>query len=365
MNALTEQYAATIELHRLLQRHCELYLRKQHLPELKTAFVDSLPNLYAIRQQFVTLPQEPEVYLDTLLQSEDNGRETRLTGVESLVTYGYNYYIGQRRTYLLAIRNAQEKLVHLEELAQKKEQGKAELIKQYTCASFDRQLETIFKQDLALALVDKEYRTRLKKYLLTFKDQFIAEAKGQVNINYCLHQQLLQKVTDFAKKHFADYEHLDKIKNALKQFKVYAVETKSIFEDIITKGEKQTCLVRLMDITEDEQLSAAERIRKIKELVLPEENPRYKAILTGRREFGYFSATAWLYFFVCILQQFYIALLLEKMGIYLNPARSHFKQLEAVINKEPPVSSLMRTHGFFVTKPPSAITYGPEPLLAI
>ncbi|RYX25357.1 protein SdhA [Legionella pneumophila] len=303
--------------------------------------------LYKLVKLQKRLPQntdpDPKDYeLDTLLNSELKEYEPKLTLIKPLIISSYHHYEGLKATYLMKANTAREKLTYLKELRSTQEQEDLLYIEEYTTESFNKQLDAFCNRHIGLQYTDKEYRTKLREYLLTFKESIIQRSKSAEDINLTIKNLLKEKIKNFERDNFEKYYHLDAVRVALAQFKNYfslstaAIEqNNSTFESEETLAKKTELINKLVDISEDGTLTPKERVDQISFHV---KNPNFERIIMDYKQESYFSFT---YLKQCILS------LLEALCLYTPERRKLFNNLESSVKTQPKINELTKRFGLF------------------
>lgn len=313
--------------------------------QLIDAYKKAMPKLAQLHKKITISPytNNVEKEFDAMLNSELKEYEPKISRIMAFVSSSHKYYLGLKATYTTHLDTANEKLAYLNELKQAHEPESLRFIEEYTTESFDKKMKSLCNRHIGLQYTDKEYRTKLSEYLLTFKADIINQAKTTEDINLIVDNLLKDKVKLFEEQHYIEYYHLDSVRVTLAQFKNYfslvAIgQQKSLFENEKTLSAKTKKINKLVDFTEDTQLSINERLDLIKMQV---ENPRFKRIILAHKKADHFSFT---YLIQCI------ASLLETLNLY-KPARTKlYNKLAGNTSTEPKMSELSTRFGLFATE---------------
>lgn len=296
-------------------------------------------------------PDPKDYELDTLLNSGLKEYEPKLTLLKSLITSSYHHYLGLKATYQMKTNIATEKLKYLNELKLTQEKADLLYIEEYTTESFNKQMNALCNRHIGLQYTDKEYRTKLREYLLSFKDDIIKKSKFKDDINLTIKKLLKEKIKNFEKDNFVKYYHLDAVRVALAQFKNYfslstlAIErNNSIFESEETLAKKTELINKLVDISENETLAIDERVKQISVQV---KNPNFERIILDYKREDYFS---WNYLKQCILS------LLEVLYLYTPDRKKLFNNLQSSVDTKPKINELTKRFGLFAEAEPAKIT---------
>lgn len=313
--------------------------------QLIDAYKKAMPKLARLQKKVIISlhTNDYEKEFDAMLNSELKEYEPKISRIMAYVSSSHKYYLGLKATYTTHLNTANEKLAYLNELKQAHEPENLRFIEEYTTESFEKKMKTLCNRHIGLQYTDKEYRTKLSEYLLTFKADIISQAKTIDDINLTVDNLLKEKVKLFEERHYVEYYHLDSVRVALAQFKNYfslvAIgQQNSLFENEKTLSAKTKKINKLVDITEDTQLGINERLNLIKKQV---ESPRFKRIILAHKQADHFSLT---YLIQCI------ASLLETLRLY-KPARTkHYSKLTENTTTEPKMSELSTRFGLFATE---------------
>lgn len=312
--------------------------------EMIKEYAKALPKLVWLQKRITVEPNDSEKSkgFDDLLNSSLKEYQPKLNQINELVTAGYNYYLGVRATYKMQLETAKEKLAYLTDLTQAQAESNLLFIEQYTKESFKKQMEAFCNRHIGLQYTDKEYRNKLREYLLSYKDQIILEAKTTDDINLRVRDLLKEKIRLFEENNFVKYFHLDTVRVALAQFKNYfsnstlAIErNSSFFENEKTLGDKTEKINQLLDFAENEELTVEERFSKLK---LDVEDPSFGRIILAHKQADHFSFT---YLIHCVLY------LLETIYLYTPTRKRLYNNLEDAVNTKPQINELTKRFGLF------------------
>jgi hypothetical protein len=320
------------------------FSRKNLLETYKKA----LPKLAQLQKKIkvdpTTTPKSEA--LDALLNSQLEEYVPHFSHIKSLVAASRHRYLSSKASYEMELSTATEKLSYLNELTQTQSQANLLFIKEYTTESFDKQMTVFCNRHVGLQYTDKEYRNKLKEYLLTFKDTIIDEAQTADDINLNVKNLLKKKIKLFEEENFTKYYHLDTVRVALSEFKNYfsvsnlAIESSfSIFEDEETLARKTKKINKIIDIAENESLSIDDRFNQIKAKV---ENVRFNKIMLDYKKEDTFSFT---YLIQCILS------LLEALYLYTPSSTKLHNNLKSAVDTKPQIGELTKRFGLFATPP--------------
>ncbi|WP_058533070.1 hypothetical protein [Legionella saoudiensis] len=159
--------------------------------------------------------------LDQVCSEKLNAYDPQFSEIEGWITASYHYVLGLVSTYEMRLHTATEQLAHLKEIESAQSQENLDFIHDYTTRTFDRHLKKLCNRHIGLQYTDQEYRKELRKELLTFKAQIIAQAKTVKDISLSLETQLQEKIAEFEWKHYEEYAQLDRVLVVLAQIKGY------------------------------------------------------------------------------------------------------------------------------------------------
>lgn len=353
LDAIHDDYAVLEQLFELFNQYEQLttgYIPASELAikisqnELISAYHKALPKLVAL-QKIIQMPsgnKTKDSPMDALLNASSKDYEPKLFNIRTFAISCYHYYLGLKATHLSELQTTQEKLSHLLDVKQEQEQQNLLSIKQYTEQSFTRQMEAFCNRQLGLQFTDKEYRAKLKTYLIDFKNNMMAEAQKAEDINLTLKHLLQEKIQLFEKEHFANYYHLDSVRAALVQFKVYLSRTtlelensSSYSEDQKTIRIKNKLINEQDEIASNEQLSIEQRIEKIKINVTTN---HFKKSILKQKTYDYFCLS---YLIQCFLSLF------ETLHLYTPERAKLLNTIYDTVNKEPEINELGHRFGLF------------------
>ncbi|WP_284498305.1 protein SdhA [Legionella maioricensis] len=312
--------------------------------ELVETYKKALPKLVKLQKKIdiQASKKATDYQLDDLLNSEVSKYEPKLTQIKAVVASCHHYYLGVKATYQMQLNTATEKLTYLNKVKTEQEQDDLLFVEEYTKESFNKHLEALCNRHIGLQYTDKEYRKKLKAYLLTFKEQIINESRTAEDINLTIRNLLKEKISLFEKENFAQHYHLDTVRVALAQFKNYfslsnsAIENgTSVFESDDTLERKSDCINRLIGIAENEELSIDTRFEQIK---LHVRNPNFERIILAHKHESYFSFT---YLKQCLIS------LLEILHLYTPTRKALFYSLSDAVNNKPRINELTKRFGLF------------------
>ena len=321
--------------------------------KLIEGYQKALPKLVTLQKKIKLDPEKTDPEFDTLINSNLKEYLPKLSQIKELITASQDYYLGVKATYQMQLNTAKEKLTYLNKLSNAQDQANLLFIKEYTTESFNKQMETFCNRHIGLQYTDKEYRNKLREYLLTFKEQIIDEAKTIDDINLAVKNLLKEKIKMFEQQNFAKYFHLDTVRVALAQFKNYfsistlAIERNySLFENEKTLGEKTEKINKLLEFAEDEQLTIDERFSKISFDV---KDPSFERIILAHKQEDHFSFT---YLIQCVVS------ILEALSLYTPARKKLYNDLQTSVNNKPQINELSKRFGLFATSqtptPPSS-----------
>ena len=310
------------------------------------AYKEALPKLFKLQKKLDIQPSKNlnGYKLDDILNESIGKYDPRLTQIITLVTASHHYYLGKQATHDMKLKTAKEKKTYLKELKVNQEKTNQLFIEDYTLNSFNKQMEALCNRHIGLQYTDKEYRYKLKNYLLTFQDQIMNNSKDVEDINLTIRNSLKEKISIFEKANFAKHYHLDTVRVALAQFKNYfslsnsAIENNSsVFENEKTLEKKSERINNLIEITENENLSIEERLKQVQSNV---KNPNFERIILAYKQADYFSFT---YLKQCIVS------LLEALYLYTPTRQVLLNDLNEAVNNQPKINELTKRFGLFAT----------------
>lgn len=312
--------------------------------EMIEAYAKALPKLVWLQKRVTVEPDDNEQSktMDDLFNSSLKEYQPKLNQINELVTAGYNYFHGVQATYKMQLNTAKEKLTYLTDLTQTQAEANLLFIENYTRESFKKQMEGFCNRHIGLQYTDKEYRNKLREYLMTYKERIVLEAKTTDDINLTVKNLLKEKIKLFEENNFVKYFHLDTVRVALAQFKNYfsistlAIERDfSLFENEKTLGDKTEKINQLLEFAENEELTVEERFSKIK---LDVEDPSFGRIILAHKQADHFSFT---YLIHCVLY------LLETIYLYTPTRKKLYNNLEGAVNTKPQINELTKRFGLF------------------
>lgn len=312
--------------------------------DMVRAYTKALPKLVWLQKRITFEPDESKnsVFYDGFLNPSLKEYQPKLSQIKSLVFASHSYYLGVKATYQMQLDTAKEKFDYLDELDKAQDIANLKYIEQYTEESFTRQMEAFCNRHIGLQYTDKEYRNKLREYLLSYKARITNEAKTTADINLSVKNLLKGKIKLFEENHFVNYFHLDAVRVALAQFKNYfsistlAIERGySLFENEKTLGDKTEKINQLLEFAENEELTVEERFSQIK---LDVEDPSFGRIILAHRQADHFSFT---YLIHCVLY------LLETVYLYTPTRKKLYNDLEKAVNTKPQINELTKRFGLF------------------
>lgn len=330
----------------------ELETDKQNL---RVAYQKALPKLAKLKLDKkinIEPSQYPEDHkLDDLCNSGLKTYESHFTETEALIKASHHYFLGLKATHQMRLATAKEKLTYLTDLANAQNNEKIKFVEQYTTESFEKHFATLCNRHIGLQYVDKEYRFKLKEYLLNFKNEIIAESKTANDINLNIQKRLKEKISLFEKRHYAEYYHLDTVRVALAQFKNYfsystvqIQKNKSLFESEQTLNKKSERINELdtiaeMAVVNGKEVSVRERIDQIKTKV---KDPNFARIILAHKQTNTFSFN---YLKICFLS------LLEALHLYTPTRQKLLNNITDAAENPPEISELTKRFGLFASTP--------------
>jgi hypothetical protein len=318
------------------------------MAQLIEAYKATRPKLVSLKRELKFSPEkrtDKEQQFDTQLNFSLKEYDVKIEGIAELTKLSYHHYLGLKNTYEMKLNTANEKLVYLAQLSTKHEEESALFQVEYTTESFDRQCEELVSRHIGLQYVDKEYKAKLKNYLLTFKENIVQQAKSEFDINQQIKELLKEKIRHFEQDNFVKYYYLDTIKVALAQFKNYfslsalAIEQRNaLFESEETLAKKTAEINKLVVIGENDLINIEERIAQIKHHVT--KNPSFSRIILEQKKVDTFSFA---YLAFCFLS------LLEILHLYTPTKKARLNELTEAVNQNLKISDLTKRFGLFTT----------------
>lgn len=317
---------------------------------------------------------EDQHLLDDVCSEPLNAYDPKFTEIEGWITASYHYVLGLLSTYEMRLQTAQEQLTQLKEIDKVQAQENQAFIHNYTTKTFNRHLKKLCNRHIGLQYTDQEYRKELRKELLTFKTQIIAQAKTVKDISSSLEKQLQEKIGEFERKHYEEYAQLDRVLVVLARIKGYlsdatqkkneqpvsAVQkTQSKLKDPLTeKSELINDLFAIATNAQDEAnepvpvntnaeptfLSIKERFEKIKILV---KQPRFESVLLAPNR--HMDTLSFAYLKACFLS------LLETLNLYTSTRKRFLENMNEAVDKPQKLdAALIVRFGLFIqpTQPP-------------
>lgn len=356
LTKLDSTYMHVIKLHKLIEDYnqstngffsTEPIDEKKLIVAICATYKAVLPKLVALKRQLQFAPNEKISSNDNLFDAQLNAGlkeyDPKLTDIKALVKLSHAHYLGLKHTYAMKLNTAKEQLVYLTQLSCSQDEANQHFVLTYTTESFDKQLEELANRHIGLHYVDREYCSRLRNYVLTFKEAILQQAKGEEDINLCVKERLKEQIRYFENEHFVLYYQLDSVRVALSQFKNYfsmstlAIErNKSTFESETTLATKTAEINKLLLIAENDHLSVEDRLHKIKYQVI--NNPSFSRIILEQKQVNHFS---FIYLKLCFLS------LLEALHIYTPEKNARLSDLKSAVSQEPKISELSKRFGLF------------------
>lgn len=312
--------------------------------QLISSYKNAYPKLMKLKTKIEFKPEisSLEKDLDILLNAELKEYQPKIEHIKSFAYACYNYYVGQKATYMMQFDTAREKLGYLTEQQQLQEAENLLFVKKYTEEAFDDQLKAAYNRHIGLQFIDDEYRDTLNTYLLQFRDTVINEAQTAEDINLAIKNALETHTRNFEEANFAKYYHMDTVQSALNQFKAYFTvsdmavrQNNSVFESVKTLKIKTEKINKLIKISENKDSSIEERLdlitRNVKKL-------KYEKIILAHHKEDTFS-------FLYLKQCFYY--LLEALSLYTPTRQKLFNNLNHAVDNQPGNSYLALHFGLF------------------
>lgn len=348
LSQLDNTYVGTITLHQLTERYQKINGTRlsdpnmhQLLQDIATAFTACKTQLMALAKELAFSVNEP--ISEALLNTELKEYSPLLTTITALAQLSYTHYLGLKNTQIMQLNTVQEQLAYLTELNKNQNDANRQVILEYAEESFKQQIEELASRHVGLHYVDKEYCTRLKNYLLTFKEGIIQRAHWAEDINRSVNKLLKAKIRHFEEEYFVKYYQLDSVRVALAQFKNYfsrsalAIEhNRSLFENEISLAKKTAEINKLLHIAEDVHLSVGDRLTQIQYRVI--KDPGFSRIILEQPQINHFSFA---YLKYCL---FY---LLEALHLYTPHKKACLNALNNATTQEPKISELTKRYGLF------------------
>ena len=361
-----QSYASIITLYQMMQNHRALTtddatsaLSSKALQEQYKLALPRLARLKA-KQKIHTAASiyDEDHFFDDLCNEELNDWEPHFTEIEQLVEASHHYYVGLKATYEMKTSTAKEKQAYFKELAVTQAQEHQEFIENYTHEAFGKHLDTLCNHHIGLQYTDTEYRTALRAELLIHKAQIISASKTTDDINLNIKNLLKEKISDFEKKHYADYYHLDSVRDALAQFKSYfkycTEKKESLFENKDTLDKKSARINKLEEIATNARpgqvLSIKERLKEIKNEV---KAPTFERIILAYKQH---DSLSFAYLKMCFF------LLLEALHLFTPTRKKRLNTLNEAVENQPKIDDLVNRFGLFST--PAVPANEPTPSIA-
>ena len=269
--------------------------------------------------------------------------EKKLANIEAVAQAALHYFDGFKKSANLSISSADSKAIFLNQWKEKKLKLRDDFIEKYTRNCFKKQSESLADEEVGLMHCSNEYNGKLLEVLQTAEEEVVSLAKCADNIDVCVEYFLGAKISQFERKYYEKYYHLERIRIAIAQFEQYINEAKiaisarrSIFETTKTLRRKKELIRALKEVALQNNCSIDNRLEQLKGLV---SRPTFKTtILEYHHDDGY--TFAWLV--RCI------AWLLDAIGLYTPKHKKCYQQL--VLSIEPThikMSELGRQFGLF------------------
>ncbi|MFA6303955.1 MAG: protein SdhA, partial [Legionella sp.] len=281
---------------------------------------------------------------DSLLQAKNQFNDPKISNIRAVVHAAFHYYKGREKTAAMNQSIAEEKIVYIKDLQQKQVQEDLKFIEEYTTKAYHRELNAICNRHVGLQYMDKEYSKELRIHLLKFEKSIIMASKTAEDINLSIQTMLRKRASQFEKRQFADYYHLDSVRAALAGFKIYlsneTADKHSLFEDDKTLNAKSECIKIVDDIASNADLSIAERFKQIKQQVVIDGS--FKKVLCARKDTDFLS---WTYLKQCFIN------LLEAIYLYSSPRKKLSTDIVSAVNNKPEIKVLINRFGLFSANP--------------
>jgi hypothetical protein len=359
LEKLEKEYEKIAVLHELLSRYEEannaLFLKDAAKiaackAQLGAAYRAALPNLVRLQRKMGLSIKFKDRYaeLDNFLNAQVKDDEPKLKSIEILIKASHQFVLGLKANETMKFRTASEKLSYLTKLAETQEQEHRTFLENYAKTAYNRELEAVCNRHIGLQYTDAEYSKRLRTKLERYSANIQAYAQTTQNIDLTTKHILHIKAAQFEQEHFADFYHLDSLRGALAQFKIYLSSAtsklqrkKSSFESEETIREKSAWIKRLNKIAEDETLSVPERMKKLKSIVAGD--PNSKRIMYAHKKM---EPLSFAYLLHCI------AYLFEVLHFYTPKRKKIFKDMNKIVNQKPVINVLAKRFGLFSSNLP-------------
>ncbi|KTD15139.1 SdhA, substrate of the Dot/Icm system [Legionella gratiana] len=327
---------------------------KRDEEKLREAYQKALPKLAKLKLD-KKINIEPSPYpedhkLDDLCNAGLKTYDSNFTEIEALIKASHHYYLGLKATHQMRLATAEEKLIHLTDLTKIQPIEHIKFVEQYTTEAFDKYFASFCNRHIGLQYTDKEYQTKLEKYVLNFRDNIIAESKTAADINLNIQKRLKEKISLFEKRYYAEYYHLDSVRVALAQFKNYfsystvqIQNNNSLFESEKTLNNKSKRIKELEAIAENPHLEVKERLELIKSKV---KDPNFERIILKHRQTNTFSFN---FLKICFLS------LLEALHLYTPTRKKLLDGVTNAVHNPPEISELTKRFGLFASAPTEGI----------
>lgn len=353
LKKLAKEHLHINYLYENIEKHRKLtngFLKEEQIKQIESELLDTykkaLPKLTKLKLEKKVII-EPSQYaedhqFDDLCNSRLKEYDPHFSEVEALIKASHHYYLGLKATCQMRLQTAEEKLDYLNQLIEIQEVEILAFIEKYTTESFDKHLASLCNRQIGLQYMDKEYQRKLREYLVNFKSELIDTSKISIDINLKLNALLKEKISIFEKKNYAEYYHLDSVRVALAQFKIYfsysivAIQNNnSLFESEKSLNEKTERINTLDAIAENKELSINERIEQIKTQI---KDPNFSRIILGHKQVDTFSFA---YLKLCFLS------LLEALHLYTPSRKKFLNHINEAVNNPPEISQLTKRFGLF------------------
>ncbi|CAM2862800.1 SdhA, GRIP coiled-coil protein GCC185 [Legionella steigerwaltii] len=316
--------------------------------ELCAAYKKALPKLAKLKQDKkveIARSQYPEDHkLDALCNSGLKAYDPHFTEIEALIVASHHYYLGLKATHQMRLDTSEEHLGYLMSLVPIQEQEKKAFVEQYTTESFDKHFAVMCNRHIGLEYTDKEYRAELKAYLLKLKNGIIEKSKPSKDIDRSIKKLLEIEISKFEEKYYAQYYHLDRVRVALAQFKIYLSYSRtaiangsSVSESDDTLNAKSDRIVALEQIADNTTLEIKDRLKLIRNQV---EVPNFSRIILKHKQVDTFSFA---YLKMCFLS------LLEALNLYTPTRQKLLDNINDAVHNPPEISELTKRFGLFAS----------------
>ncbi|WP_133126732.1 hypothetical protein [Legionella nagasakiensis] len=316
----------------------------QHLERsMQESFVAVLPILRQETEYFDvnSLPEEEDgEVLDKVLNQRAHGPALR--NIEALTKANISHFQGLYASHQLAIETAREKSVYLNKQKKIQQDFNAKFVVNYTENAFERHAEALSSRPFGLVHSSTEYKQNLLKYLQRMKKEIVEVAIHAEDINKKINELLAEKIKHFEQENYQKYYHLEAIRVAIEEFKIYLHSTnidlqnnKAIFEDIDTLTEKGQLIEKLNIIAKNEKLSVEDRIEQLKQQT---GNPVFK---TKMLKYHHYDQVCFSWLKQCVLS------FLELIHLYTPGYKKQHNNLVKAVDERPEISHLSTRFGLF------------------